>query len=701
MPASNSSLASLVNPLQGTDSLFHFSSGNTLPLATRPWGMTPWIPQTRLDDPAWPFHPSDRCLYGLQVTHRPSPWMKDWGVLRLMPQTGPLHAADEERWTSFRPEDRQLSPHGISLYLRRYGMRLELEATERCARIRLKGEEHLPLRLLIDGGPHELVSVNYLPDRREVRIAASIPQFCHPDVQALYILRVDDADAKLESHGSCHALELRRPRNGEINLSFASSFISHEQAATNLRREVARQDLESLREASRRLWDELLGQLQFESPDRATERTLYSCLYRASLFPRALHETDRDGQTIHRSPYSGKVEAGSMHGDIGFWDAYRTTFPWLALTRPAHFSEMLNGWLTAFRSSGWLPSWPNPGHAPCMTGSHADVLFADAAAKGIAGIDWQTAATAVFKNATIPPDQIGVGRRGLEDYLRLGYLPVESHRQAVTVSLDYAFDDFCAAVVLEKSGRAKDAIALHQRADNWKRLFDAQSGFMRPRHADGSWLSDFDPLSWGGGYTEGSAWQHRFSVPHDPMGLAKALGGPESLARAVQEMLDTPPRFHAGGYGKEIHEMSEMAAADFGQYAHSNQPVHHVLYLPAAVGCPEITQRYVRRVCRELYSPDGFCGDEDNGEMSCWLFFSLLGFYPLCPGKSEYILGSPGLPAAQFKLESGDALTMEAKNWSPDAWRVKSVALNGQPLQGPSLRHKSIAHGGHLVFQMA
>jgi predicted alpha-1,2-mannosidase len=339
-------------------------------------------------------------------------------------------------------------------------------------------------------------------------------------------------------------------------------------------------------------------------------------MYRALLFPRIWHERDASGGFVHWSPYNGKVMPGVLYADHGYWDVYRAWYPWMSILFPERLGEILQAWVNASAEGGWLPQFPCPGYRACMTGSLIDAVFGDAAAKGLKGFDMAAAFAMLKKHATEPgdPDK-GYGRRGIEDYLKLGYVSVEGAGQSVAETVDAAYGDFCIAQVAHALGRAEDAAFFEKRSQGWRHLYDPQTKFLRGKHNDGRWLEGFDPIRWGEPYVEGSAWQHRWDVPHEPEALMQSMGGPKFAADQLELMITQPPYFRVGSYESEIHEMSEMAAVPFGQYAHSNQPVHHVLYLFAIAGRSDHLQYWVRRVLTELYTVDTFPGDEDTGSI--------------------------------------------------------------------------------------
>jgi predicted alpha-1,2-mannosidase len=495
---------------------------------------------------------------------------------------------------------------------------------------------------------------------------------------------------------------LKPLHGGVVNVRIGTSFVSIDQARLNLKRELGTVPFDRAVRRTAAVWENMLGRAEITTPDMEQKGTFYSCLYRALLFPRTWHEVDAVGRTFHRSPYDGKLHPGVMFADNGFWDTYRTVYPLYAILFPDQLGTILEGWVNGYRESGWLPKWPSPGERGGMIGSHIDAVIADACVKGIPGFDLAKAYEGMRKHATeVAGDRLG--RTGLDAYLRKGFVPEQGNNHGVSCTLDYAYDDFCIAQVAAALGRDDDRRTMLRRAQNYRKLFDPRVGFMRGRTAGGEWVKPFDEFAWGGPYVEGSVWQCGWAVPHDPAGLIKLMGGDKQFVAKLDHMLSQPPRFNVVHYPYEIHEMTEMAAVDFGQYAHSNQPVHHVLYLYAAAGRPDRTQYWVRRVLNELYNsgPAGFAGDEDNGEMSSWYVLSSLGFYPLCPGTTQYVFGSPLFKRVVLHPPSGRDLTITAAGNGPATPYVKAVHINGKPTTHTYLDHRTIAAGGTLKFTMS
>ena len=417
-----------------------------------------------------------------------------------------------------------------------------------------------------------------------------------------------------------------------------------------------------------------------------------------SFFPRIWFELDANEKMHHFSAFNGKVEPGVMYADHGYWDVYRAWYPFMSIFFPERLGDILQSWVNAYKEGGWFPQFPSPGYRACMTGSLIDAVIADAVVKNVKGFDIQTAYAGLKKHATTVGDPSkGYGRVGIEYYLKDGYVPANRIHQSVAETVDAAYGDYCIAQVARAVGEHDDYAFFMKRSENWQHVFDPEVKFFRGKNEDGSWIA-FDPFTWGSPYVEGGAWQHRWDAPHNVPNLMQVLGGKTAAAADLEEMLTMQPIFNVGVYGEEIHEMSEMAAVPFGQYAHSNQPVHHVLYLFAQAGRPDRTQFWAQRVMRELYTPETFAGDEDSGSMAAWYILSALGFYSACPGKPEYTLGSPLFSKATLQLPGRKTLVIEAANNSPQAVFVSSVILNGTAHTDPVLSHDLLMAGGTMRF---
>jgi len=692
----------LVNVLQGTASTRVFSRGNTLPIAALPFGMAHWTIQSDANT-AWMFQPGGRRVQGFRCTHQLSPWLSDYGQAIFLPFCGDPSPDAEMRSSSWRPEDATLRPYSFFLPLMRYEADAELIPTERCALITARFSSGAPPGFLIEV-PGATSTVEFDKANRTVRFTSTINEGGVPESFATYyVVRFaepwDSTDMHHESGSQIAMVHFRGDNSVEARI--ATSFISFEQAQNNLDRELGLKSADELRASGKDVWREHFNRIEVEGGDLAQRTTFYSCLYRALLFPRMWYEPDGGGKPHHFSPYNGKVVPGVMYADHGYWDDYRAWYPFMSVVFPDRLAEILQAWVNAYSEGGWLPQFPAPGYRACMTGSLIDAVFGDAAVKGISGFDLETAYEGLKKHATEPgdPDR-GYGRRGIEDYLRYGYVCADHVEQSVAETADAAYGDFCISQVARTLGRTDDAAMFLKRSRYWQNLFDSGTGFLRGKHVNGSWLEPFDQFAWGSPYVEGSAWQHRWDMPHDIEGMIEALGGKAKAVAALDKMLALRPIFHVGVYGQEIHEMSEMAAVNFGQYAQSNQPVHHLLYIFSIAGRPDRTQYWARRVMAELYSPDVFPGDEDTGSMAAWFLLGAMGFYSLCPGKAEYVTGSPLFDQITLKLPGGKRTVIEARGQSASAVYVSQLLVDGKPHVSPTISHTRIAGSARLTFFM-
>uniref|UniRef100_A0A7S3YSB0 Alpha-1,2-mannosidase n=1 Tax=Lotharella globosa TaxID=91324 RepID=A0A7S3YSB0_9EUKA len=537
------------------------------------------------------------------------------------------------------------------------------------------------------------------------------------------------------------------PEVSEVTVRIATSFISPDMAKVALARELpANKSFEQVAMDSKKRWNEVLSTIDVTLPSddsgddleidlsakegvhvstkrsqaseyaEARKKTLYSSMYRASLFPRSLAEIDGDGHVVHYSAYDeqGRTFPGEIAADSGFWDAYRTVYQLGALIHPEQYAKMIQGWMNAYREQGWLPGWPSPGERGAMAATMQDCVVADAIVRDmVPGLDLNEAYKAIAKDAfTVQPPGAKKGREGLDEYLKYGYLAADGKASdQVAASLNFMLCDYSISLAAAKLGRDDDAKALAQRAANWRKLFDRTAtggshgvpGFFRPKLMNGTFESSFDVYAWGGlnhEYTEAAPYQYRFYVPHDPEGLAEAYGGGDVMCKALEEMMTTAPTYHLGSWGLH-HEQVEMVEFCFGQYEHNNQPVHHVLYMFKGAGCPAQGQKWLRYAQDNLYNERvGYSGDEDNGEMSSWFVLSSLGLYQLVPGSEFYEIGSPTWETATVKVGDDKVLKINAPGNSPDTPYVKSVSFNGTPLNALRVKFSDLRQGGELQFEM-
>lgn len=711
-----------VNPLQGTDSHYALSKGNTLPLIGPPWPMTHWSPQTLNSEVkefttyAWWFQSFAKTFTGFRATRQPSPWMGDYGHFTIMPQTGELKADLPSRASAHDLAASTVRPDYVRMHLSTYSIDAELTASERCGVMRftfLKGDVG---RIIFDPASVSHVEI----DGRSIRgYTTSNSGGVPADFKAYFVAKLDrnvtafgtvDASGKatagakaIDGDGIRAYVEFSTKNAPAVTLTVATSYISYEQAELNLNHEAA-DGFDAVRARTAKIWEDNLARITITGGTPDQRRTFYSCFYRAQTFPHKFHELDASGKPHHFGVYDSKVHPGIAYTDIGFWDVYRTNFTLWSLVFPEVMADIMDAFVITAEEAGWYPQWPSPGHRVSMIGSHIDAVYADAIAKGIGTFDKEKAYKYLRKNAFDVPPNGTVGRVGFADYAKLGYVPAEKEAgYTLSCTLDYAYDDWCLAQVAKSLGRDDDYKVLSGRATNYKQMFDSSVGFFRPKTRDGQWFGQFDEYAWSTGYVEGGPWQCSWAVQHDVEGLAELHGGRDKLGNKLDQMMGMPPIFHVGEYRNVIHEMTEMAVVPFGQYAHSNQPVHHVLYLFAAIGQPEKTQYWTRRVCQDLYGPgtNGFPGDEDNGEMGAWYVLSSLGLYQLCVGDPKYTLTSPLFDSAEIKVGDGKTLTIRTINNAPHHHYTRGRTLDGKPYAEHTIDFARLQQGGELVVQLA
>ena len=642
-PAETVHLSDYVSTLVGTQSDWTFSTGNTYPAIALPWGMNFWTPVTaEREDDGWAYQYDKHRITGFKQTHQPSPWINDYGAFSIIPGGSPS-------WFSHKSEVAR--PYYYRVYLADHDITVEITPCERAAVMRLtfpEGDSSIIGVNPFQGG--EVTFDNSGATGYSVQNHGGVPE----GFRNYFVIK---ADAPLGEHFSTS-------RGQVVTLYIASSFISEEQAMRNLN-EVLDRPFDEVRSAAQTRWDEILGRIRVSGGTEDQYRTFYSCLYRSTLFPRKFYEIGPDGEPVHYSPYDGKVHYGYLYTDTGFWDTFRALFPLLNLVYPDVSREILQGLENVARENEFLPEWASPGHRDCMIGNNSAAVVADAAVHGLVSReDLEVLYKAlVYGTEHVHPTVSSTGRKGHEYYNTLGYIPCDvGVNESVARTLEYAYDDWCIAQVAKLLERPQEEIDLYlKRSGNWRNVFDPSVRLMRGRNADGSFQEPFSPYKWGDAFTEGNAWHYTWSVFHDIPGLVEAMGGQESFEEMLDSVFKVPPIYDDSYYGYRIHEITEMQVADMGNYAHGNQPSQHMLYLYDWTKHPEKGHAHIREVMDRLYSaaPDGYCGDEDNGQTSAWYVFSALGFYPVCPGSGEYAHCTPLFPKAEVILPEGKKLSFK------------------------------------------
>jgi len=709
-----------VNILMGTQSKFTLSNGNTYPAIAMPWGMNFWTPQTGKMGDGWAYTYDADKIRGFKQTHQPSPWMNDYGQFAIMPMTGKAIFDQDERASWFSHKAETAKPYYYKVYLADYDVVTEIAPTERAAMFRFTFPENDKSYVVIDAFDQGSY-VKILPEENKIigyttKNTGGVPdnfknyfviKFDKPFTYTASVASGTISEGKRESEDNhAGAIIGFSTKKGEIvHAKVASSFISHEQAETNLK-ELGGNTFKQLKEQGRNKWNEVLGKIVVEDDNIDNVRTFYSCLYRSVLFPRSFHEINDKGETVHYSPYNGEVLPGYMFTDTGFWDTFRCLFPLLNLVYPDMNVKMQKGLVNTYKESGFLPEWASPGHRYCMVGNNSASVVADAYLKGLRGYDIETLWEAVVHGTNaVHPEMKSTGRLGYEYYNKLGYVPYDVNiNENAARTLEYAYDDWCIYQLGKALGKPETEIEFYkQRAMNYKNLFDPEHKLMRGKNQDGTFQSPFNPLRWGDVFTEGNSWHYTWSVFHDPQGLIDLMGGKDGFNQMMDSVFNVPPLFDESYYGGVIHEIREMQIMNMGQYAHGNQPIQHMIYLYNYSGEPWKVQYWVREVMDRLYTPnpDGYCGDEDNGQTSAWYVFSALGFYPVCPGTDQYILGSPLFKKVTLKLENGKEIAISADNVSVDNRYIEAMTINGKSSFRNYITHQELMNSGEINFKMA
>lgn len=708
-----------VNPLMGTQSSFELSTGNTYPAIARPWGMNFWTPQTGKMGDGWQYTYTANKIRGFKQTHQPSPWINDYGQFSIMPVTGKLEFDEEKRASWFSHKGEIATPSYYKVYLAEHDVVTEMTPTERAVLFRFTFPENEHSYIVVDAFDKGSY-VKVIPEENKIigyttRNSGGVPEnfknyfviefakpFTYKGTFADKKLEEGNLEQKADHTGAIIGFSTRK---GEIvHARIASSFISFEQAAQNLK-ELGNDSFEQLAQKGNDAWNKVLGKIEVEGGNLDQYRTFYSCLYRSLLFPRKFYEFTADGQPVHYSPYNGQVLPGYMYTDTGFWDTFRCLFPFLNLMYPSVNKEIQEGLVNTYKESGFFPEWASPGHRGCMIGNNSASVLVDAYMKGVKVDDVKTLYEGLIHGTeNVHPEVSSTGRLGYQYYNKLGYVPYDVKINENTArTLEYAYDDWCIYQLAKALNRPKKEIELFaKRAMNYRNVFDKESKLMRGRNENGQFQSPFSPLKWGDAFTEGNSWHYSWSVFHDPQGLIDLMGGKKMFITMLDSVFAVPPVFDDSYYGQVIHEIREMTVMNMGNYAHGNQPIQHMIYLYNYAGQPWKAQYWLRQVMDRMYTPgpDGYCGDEDNGQTSAWYVFSALGFYPVCPGTDEYVIGAPLFKKATLHFENGNNLVIDAQNNSKENLYIESLRVNGQESTRNYLKHADLLRGGTIEFKM-
>lgn len=712
--------ADYVSTLVGTLSEHAYSTGNTYPAVAMPWGMNFWTPVNGRMGDGWAYRYDARWIRGFKQTHQPSPWINDYGQFVIMPVRDAGNVDQNARASYISHKSETARPYYYQVYLADHDINAELSPTDRGASFLFTYPESETSGIIVDAFDSGSY-IRVIPEENTIigyttKNSGGVPE----NFRNWFIIKSDKPfegitlyDGPGNPVKDCHELEadhvlvsvsFSTGRGEQVNLSTASSFISEEQARLNFK-EVEGKPFSLIKEEAKERWNDVLGRIRIGGGTEDQYRTFYSCLYRSVLFPRKFYEIDSEGKPVHYSPYNGQVCEGYLYTDTGFWDTFRCLFPLLNLVYPSVNAEIQQGMANIADENPFLPEWASPGHRDCMVGNNSASVVADAYLKGITdeGLMQKLYDCIVYGTENVHPQISSTGRIGHEYYNSIGYIPYDRGiNENVARTLEYAYNDWCILQMAKKMGRPEDEIAKwEKRSQNWRNVFDSSTDLMRGRNADGTFQEPFSPYKWGDAFTEGNAWHYTWSVFHDIQGLMNEMGGQERFSQMLDSVFVVPPVYDDSYYGYRIHEITEMQIANMGNYAHGNQPAQHMIYLYNWAGQPWKAQKWCREVMDRLYSatPDGYCGDEDNGQTSAWYVFSSLGFYPVCPGSGQYVTGSPLFERAVIHLENGKKISIDAENAS-DGPYIRRMKMDGKDWNHNYLNHEDLIQGSKLYFLM-
>ena len=658
-------------------------------------------------------------IRGFKQTHQPSPWINDYGQFAIMPVVGTPEFDQDRRASWFSHKSEIAKPYYYEVYLAEHDVKTELTPTDRAAMFRFTFPENEHSYVVVDAFDKGSY-IKVIPEENKVigyttKNSGGVPD----NFKNYFVIEFDKpftyeatfADATLKEgvreQQSDHVgavIGFKTTKGEIVHAKVASSFISFEQASLNLK-ELGSDNFDTLVQKGKDVWNKELSKIEVEGGTLDQYRTFYSCMYRSLLFPRKFYEIDALGKVVHYSPYNGEVLPGYMFTDTGFWDTFRSLFPFLNLMYPTMSKEMQEGLINAYKESGFFPEWASPGHRGCMVGNNSASVLVDAYVKGIKVDDLETLYKGLIHGTeNVHPTVSSTGRLGHEYYNKLGYVPYDVKiNENAARTLEYAYNDWCIYQIAKDLGRPKKELDLYaKRAMNYKNLFDKETKLMRGKNKDGNFMTPFSPLKWGDAFTEGNSWHYTWSVFHDPQGLIDLMGGRKEFITMLDSVFAVPPVFDDSYYGQVIHEIREMQIMNMGNYAHGNQPIQHMIYLYNYAGEPWKAQYWLRQVMDRMYTPtpDGYCGDEDNGQTSAWYVFSALGFYPVAPGTTQYVLGAPLFKKATLHFENGKSLVVNAPENSDKNIYIESMSFNGKNYTKNYLEHFELLKGGVLDIKM-
>jgi len=708
--ASEQDPARHVNPFIGTR-----VEGHTFPGACYPFGMVQPGPDSGTNNLhtcsgySW----DDEVIHGFSQTHLSGTGCPCLGDVRLLPFTG--EAVRPSYLSRYKKESQEASPGYYAVTLDDFNVRAEMTCTQRSAIHRYTYNGGGPARLLVDlqYGLHVLWQVkrdrlvSFCEERLEdsQTLSGHLSKHGWFDREVFFVVTFDHPvkthQRFFEKEGFAapqYVFDFDLKKGEQLGVKVAVSTVSVENAKKNLQAEIPGWDFDGIRKQTRSVWNRYLGRIAITGTDEQ-KINFYTALYH--LFVQPSNIADVNGEYRGADNKTAAVEPGRAYfSTLSLWDTFRAAHPLYTVIAPERVDDFVRSMLAHCRAVGYLPVWTLwAKESDDMIGNHAVPVIADAYFKGFKGFDPEEAFAAMKRSLTVPH------KKSPWDVLdQYGYLPFDKvEHEAVSKTLEYTIDDHCAARLARALGRKADAAFFFKRAENYRNLFDGKTGFMRGRDAQGKWRDPFNEFSmrwnekYGRDYTEGNAWQYTWHVLNNPEGLVDLMGGKKAFYAKLDTFFTLPDYVSVEG------EKKTVILGFVGQYAHGNEPSHHVAYLFPYAGCSWRTAEIVRKVCAEQYvnKPDGLTGNDDCGQMSAWYIFSAMGFYPVNPCADGYVFGAPQLPEMIVDVGYGRTFKIVAKNLSKTNLYVKSIRLNGKKLGGIKIRHEDISAGGELVYEMA
>ncbi len=692
-----------VNMFIGSTGEHHTEYGGTTPAVSEPFGMTQWCAVTRINGISKTmYHYDDPHLLGFMATHQPAVWMGDYGFFTLMPQCGVLKIKAEERAVNLDKKSETATPYYYRIATKtekEQEIITEFTATSRCSFFRILYPHQEKALLLLEAGRENAGGgIEIIPEKQEIRIYNKERHDAHlgPELKNLcgyYVLKFSKPfvsygtwkettvqEGNKEDHGAKSGGYIEFGSDGEtVEIKISSSFIGYEQALENLKQEIPENSsFEKIKKKVKNTWEKELNKIKIKEASTDDLTTFYTAFFRTMQYPREFSEYGK-----YYSPFDDQIHEGISYSAFSLWDTFRAQHPWLLLTQPERVAPMMTALIQMYQEGGWIPKWPNPSYTNIMIGTHADAVIADAYINGYRDYDVEEAYRAIRKNAFQPPLNDTMyrwgdrhlwnggyeARGGLTYYMKNGYVASDKTDESVARTLEFALDDYCIAQMAKELGYDKDYEILMKRAQNYRNLYNPQTGFFQARKTNGAWdQSDV-------GFTEGANWTYRFCVMQDAAGMIDLMGGKEKFTRLLDQNFEE------------------------GHYRHDNEPGHHYVYLYNHCGRLDKTQQRIPQILAAHYKnkPDGLSGNDDCGQMSAWYLFSSLGFYPLTPASGEYALGIPNFKEINFRLPQGKRLKIKAPELGTTPL-LTHIRFNGKDVNKPFIPVKEILNGGTLEF---